>query len=90
MSNNTIEYNVSSKIEKGVTVITFTRKKDVMGIIEIKGRYTARIGYNGSKHLGIFETREEAVERRLLAEKHVKEGTFDDWYKSIRKRGNSH
>lgn len=87
--SNTVKYNVSSKIENGVTIVSFKKQKEVNGIIEVKGKYVARIGFNGSKHLGTFESREEAIERRLLAEEQVKNGTFEEWYKSIKKRGNS-
>lgn len=86
---NAVEYDLSSRIENGVTIITFKKKIEVCGIIEVKGKFVARIGYNGTHHLGTFETREGAIAQRLLAEKHIKEGSFESWYKSIKKSGNS-
>ena len=83
------KYNVSSKIENGITVVNFKKEREVSGIIEVKGKYVARIGFNGQKHLGTFETKDDAVAMRLLAEKKVEEGTFKEWFADIKKRGNS-
>lgn len=83
------KYNVSSNIENGITVITFKKAKEINGIIEVNDKYVARIGFNGQRHLGTFEKREDAIKMRLLAESKIKDGTFKEWYPTIKKRGNS-
>lgn len=81
------EYNIESRIENGMSILTFKEIKTIPGIIEVKGKYVARMAYKGHKHLGTFETREDAVKMRLEAEKHKANGTFEEWYKELKKKG---
>lgn len=81
------EYNITSRIENGMSILTLNEIKTIPGIIEVKGKYVARISISGHKHLGTFDTMEQAIEMRLLAEEHRDKGTFEEWYKELKKKG---
>lgn len=83
------------RIENGMTIISTgdavggTKNKNNQTGVSLHHsssgiKYRAEIIHNHRKYfLGLFETSEEAAQRRIEAEKQVKAGTYLEWYANL-------
>ena len=82
------------KIENGVTIIStgdpIGGKKNKHGHVGINfdkklKKYRSEINFKRKKYfLGYFEDVNEAIEERKEADRHVKNGDFEEWIRFIR------
>ena len=88
------------RIKNGVTIISTgvasSGKKNMHGhpgitYVKRTNKYRAELTYKKRRyHLGYFFTVEDAVAFRKIAEEHVEQGSFTDWYRNeieVKKNG---